>query len=260
MIETLTCLARPRVGWKRDWAGWLRGWVAVGLAVCLEFGLPCGRCAAQNLRPPDLRAPVRDANQIIFRQGWSWQEIRIRNIVMQKHDYSCGAAALATVMRYGLGDNISEMAVLKAVDQVLTAEEIQDRAKNGLTMTDLRRVAVKMGYVASIGTVKASDLMTSKVPLVVGIIDDGYDHFVVVRGVLNGWIFLADPMRGNIRLPLSVFQNKWQKNAVMVVLKPDQKPPGMTALTVRSNDVGLGWLNNEIIQRTPSRQTGLGSP
>src|SRR6185437_2701357 len=188
-----------------DCQRWLRRALLLSFGIGLQFYFSWHSCSAQ-----DLRSPTRYPNQIVFRQQWSWQEIRVRNIVMQQKDYSCGAAALATIMRYGLGDNVNEMSVLRAVDQVLTQEELQDRVKNGLTLTDLRRVAVKMGYVASIGTVKASDLTTSKIPLVVGIIDDGYDHFVVVRGVSCGWIFLADPMRGNIRLPLGVFQSKWQ--------------------------------------------------
>jgi uncharacterized protein len=260
MTRAITCAARQRDRRGQTRIGLLRGLALLALGLCFQVSSPATRSNGQDQRPLDLRSPVRDADHILFKQNWSWQEMRTRNIVMQRLDYSCGAAAMATVMRYGLGDDINEMAVLKALDQVLTQEELKERIKNGLTMSDLRRVAVKMGYAADVGKVKISDLSTSKVPLLVGIIDDGYDHFVVVRGVKCGWIFLADPMRGNIRYPVHVFQAKWQKNAVLVVLKPNQKPPEVTALTVRSNDVSLGWLNNEIIQKSPSRVNGLGSP
>ena len=38
----------------------------------------------------------------------SWIEIQRQNVIMQGLDYSCGTAALATVMNYYFGDPIKE--------------------------------------------------------------------------------------------------------------------------------------------------------
>ena len=35
-------------------------------------------------------------------------ELRQRNIVLQKFDLSCGAAALATILRFQQGENLTE--------------------------------------------------------------------------------------------------------------------------------------------------------
>ena len=82
----------------------------------------------------------------------SWKELRRRNCVMQTRDYSCGAAALATVLRYYWGGRVGEEDILQALFKTLTAEERKDRYKNGLAISDLRRVAVDMGYLSTIGT------------------------------------------------------------------------------------------------------------
>ena len=89
--------------------------------------------------------PVRDHQRLIQRHVKSWLELRRENIVVQKRDYSCGAAALATLVRYYWGDQVTEEMVLRDLDKMLTREEALDRVKNGLTLTDLRRVAVRAG-------------------------------------------------------------------------------------------------------------------
>ena len=65
----------------------------IGLALCCL--LTCVTSAAAF----DARRPVR-----------SLQEIRHEGVVIQKWDVSCGAAALATVLTYGLEEPVSENA------------------------------------------------------------------------------------------------------------------------------------------------------
>ncbi len=113
--------------------------------------------------------PVRDHQRLIQRHVKSWLELRRENIVVQKRDYSCGAAALATLVRYYWGDQVTEEMVLRDLDKMLTREEALDRVKNGLTLTDLRRVAVRAGYQATMGKLKYEKLSESRVPLIIGI-------------------------------------------------------------------------------------------
>ncbi|MCY2984287.1 MAG: peptidase C39, partial [Planctomycetota bacterium] len=50
-----------------------------------------------------LRSPVRDPIRSFQRPVVSWTAIRDQNVVLQQKDFSCGAAALATVLRYYWG-------------------------------------------------------------------------------------------------------------------------------------------------------------
>ncbi len=204
-------------------------------------------------RGSTIRAPLRDGEHITRKYVRSWQEIRRQNIVMQRRDYSCGAAALATVIRYYWGDDVGEELFLKELDKMLTPEEARDRVKNGLALTDLRRVAVKTGYRATMGKLTFEKLTKSRVPVVLGITVDGHDHFAVYRGTDGQRVYLADPIRGNIRVPTETFLRQWQKNAVLVIAKPGAKVRDVSPLSVRQDEICLGQLNWQYVRRQALR-------
>jgi uncharacterized protein len=198
-------------------------------------------------------APVRDPDHIFEKSACSWIKIRQMHIVMQKRDYSCGAAALATILQYYWRDNVTEDQILLTIAKILTVDEMKDRIKKGLAISDIRRAAVDMGYLSTIGTLTFKQLSESKVPLIVGISPEGYDHFVVYRGVDCDYVYVADPIRGNIRIPIPEFVCQWQKNAALVVAKPDVDPPKISPLSVRCDEVRLGELNNQLIRTQPQK-------
>lgn len=215
--------------------------------VLLGLGLPMW--LAGNAHAESGRAPVRDDQHKIEVYSESWKELKQRNVVMQNRDYSCGAAALATILRYYWGDAVTEDQIVVAILNMLTTDEIKDRMKNGLSITDLRLSAVKMGYLSSIGKMSFHDLSAARVPLVVPIRLGDYDHFVVYRGVADGRVYLADPIRGNVRPTIQEFCQQWQKNAVLAVAKPGVKIPEYSALSIRCNEVFLGEMTDQYIRR-----------
>ena len=219
---------------------------AVGIAFLLGAGAVPLTLAARAAEPV---APVRDPDHIFRRGVSSWQKLRQQNVVMQKRDYSCGAAALATLVRYYWGDDVSETRFLAALDQILTREEAIDRIKNGLTLTDLRRAAVKTGYQASMGKLEFNKLSESRVPLVVGIKVRGYRHFVVYRGTDGYYVYLADPIRGNIRTPAWEFVSQWQENAILAVAKPGRRLPKDSPLLVSYEEAMVGELNKDVVEK-----------
>jgi hypothetical protein len=197
--------------------------------------------------------PVRDQDHTFSRKVRNYEELKRQNIVMQKRDYSCGAAALATVAKYYWGDNVDEEFFLAILDHLLTIEEAKDRVENGLAMTDLRRAAVEAGYSAVVGKVSFEKLADSKVPLVVGISVDEYDHFVVYRGTDGLYVYLADPIRGNLRLPSHEFIKQWQKNAILAIAKPGVKVKEYSRLSITGNELFLGKLNDQVIRTAGER-------
>jgi uncharacterized protein len=231
--------AHPTVG-RGCRSGAARFWPA--LIAAAVAALTSGRAAAQ-CGP----VPIRDPQRVVEIRTKTWKDLKEENVVMQRHEYTCGAAALATVMQYFWGDHIKEDDVLAKLVQLLTPAEIQDRVKNGLSITDLRRAAEKLGYQASIGTLTFQRLAESRIPLVVPLKLKEFKHFVVYRGVANGRVYLADPVRGNIRPTVSEFQSEWQQNAVLAVAKPDTEPPATSKLSLHPADVCAGSLNRQTI-------------
>jgi len=194
----------------------------------LTAGLSLREAVAQPLP-----APVRDQQRRIEKRVESWQSLQQKHVVMQQTDYSCGAAALATVIRYYWGDPVSEADFLNAILANLSRKEMQDRIKHGLSMTDLRHAAMSKGYLGSIGKIGIKELTQLKAPVIVRIKKDEYEHFVVLRGLVNDRIFLADPIRGNLRLSLCEFLQQWTDWTVLVVAKPGAKLPEDSPLLVR---------------------------
>jgi predicted double-glycine peptidase len=45
----------------------------------------------------------------------SWTEFRDENLVKQQYDYSCGAASLATVLKYFFNEEVTEKEIIKAL-------------------------------------------------------------------------------------------------------------------------------------------------
>jgi len=207
--------------------------------------------------PPPVTPPVRDAEHRFQLRVRDYVELKQRNIVMQRHDYSCGAACLATVCKYYWGDNVDEGLFLRSLDSILTDEEIADRIKNGLAMSDLRRAAVKAGYQATVGKLTFVKLMETRVPVIVGISPGGHDHFVVYRGTDGEWVYVADPIRGNLRMPIPEFTKQWQKNAILAIARPGKKVRDWSPLSVRPEEIELGELNNQLIRTQPQRQAAV---
>lgn len=205
--------------------------------------LLAGPSHANAEEKPKVHTPIRDEDHIFRRNVKSWLDIRNQNIVMQQRDYSCGAAALATLIRYHWRDDATETALLVEVVKMLTPEEMKDRIEKGLSLTDLRRLAVRFGYQATIGRLSFDKLKESKVPLVVGIVVDEFDHFVVYRGTDGYYVYLADPARGNVKTPIRKFLEQWQENAVLVVVKPGVDPVKTSPLSVQPEEIFQGEMN-----------------
>lgn len=236
-----------------------RAIIATCLAV-IAWGVGADRAVGQAKKsapPPTSPPPVRDPAHRT--RIWVGNYIRIKqqNIVMQRRDYSCGAAALATITKYYWEDNVNEDLFLRALDHILTDEEIKDRIENGLAMSDLRRAAVAVGYQAIVGRLTFEKLTESKVPLIVGISPGGHDHFVVYRGTDFDWVYVADSIRGNVRLPVADFRKQWQENAVLAIHKPGEEVKKTSALSLRLEEVRLGELNDQLIRTQPQREAAV---
>lgn len=196
------------------------------------------------------RAPIRDPARIFRSRPWSYKELKERQVVMQKLDYSCGAATLATIAKYYWGDNVGEEKFIHLIRKLgLTEAEIKDRIEKGLTLTDLRDLANLAGYEASMGKVEFSELAQAKVPVIVGITVNKHDHFVVFRGTDNAWAYLADPIRGNIRTPIPLFLEQWQKNAILVFAKPDTEVKTINPMGIRVDEIERTVLNDFTVNK-----------
>ena len=170
---------------------------------------------------------------------------------MQQKDYSCGAASLATVLKHYWGKDIAEQDVLLALERSLRPMALKDRVENGLTMADLKVVSDRMGYDAAVGKLASiNKLAESKIPVILAIkVEGDLSHFVVYRGTANGFIYLADPVLGNIRVSSCEFDRTWINKAVFVVTLPGKTSSAVSGLALREEEIMQGRLNTQVIRR-----------
>jgi len=81
----------------------------------------------------------------------SWIEIKNRNLVRQKEDFSCGTASLATILRYYYRHkNATEKKILDAYFKLkgVSRDNLQKLIKEqtGLSFLDLGTLATQWGY------------------------------------------------------------------------------------------------------------------
>jgi predicted double-glycine peptidase len=160
-------------------------------------------------------------------------EIRYRNIVRQAYDYSCGSAALTTILQHYLGRNFQERQVMEGLLHYGESERIVDR--RGFSMLDMKRLVTALGFPAGGFKAELKDLMELDHPAIVPIVYAGFKHFVVVKTIKDGRVFIADPSQGNLTFTLERFKEAWDQNVLFVVFPGNTKP--IDGLELREEDL-----------------------
>ena len=148
----------------------------------------------------------------------SMQELHFANIVRQRTDYSCGAAALATILRYGYHLDVNETIV---IDGMLGLSDPALVKQRGFSMLDIKHYVEALGMRGRGYRVDTARLRTLRVPVIVLMDIRGYRHFVVLKQVHEDQVELADPILGNRSMKLDDFMKAWPSHVVFVVIGSD---------------------------------------
>lgn len=138
-------------------------------------------------------------------------EMRRDRVVVQEWDLSCGAAALATILNFQHNDLVDEREI--AIGLMGRAEYVENPAlvqiRQGFSLLDLKRYVDARGYEGvGYGNLTVEDLV-ERAPVMVPINTNGYNHFVVFRGIHGNRVLLADPAWGNQTMTVDKFKRKW---------------------------------------------------
>lgn len=147
----------------------------------------------------------------------SLKDMRFQTVVKQEYDFSCGSAALATLLTYNYQDPKNETAVFKAMYAVGDKNKIQ---KEGFSMLDMKTYLEHHGYQANGYKASLDDLREAGVPAIALITVNGYKHFVVIKGVDRDHVLIGDPALGLRIVSRSDFQSTW--NGILFVIVGEQ--------------------------------------
>ena len=155
-------------------------------------------------------------------------QLQFRNVIRQAYDYSCGSAALTSLLDYFLGRNLQERQVMEGLLQFGEADKIVER--RGFSLLDMKRFVTALGYKSGGFRATFPDLDALEHPAIVPIEYAGFKHFVVVRDVYNDHVFVADPALGNISFTRMRFEDIWDQNVLFVIFPNGTEPPNAMAL------------------------------
>jgi predicted double-glycine peptidase len=165
-----------------------------------------------------------------------FSELKYKNIVHQAYDYSCGSAALVTILKYHLGIDVTEQQSMEGMMAFGEKEKIIER--RGFSLLDMKRYLASIQVDSAGFRAEMSDLLTLDSPGIVPIDYAGFKHFVVLRGVRGGLVFLADPSAGNITFPVEEFATLWDRNTLFIAYPPKGHPPALK-LALADDELGV---------------------
>ncbi len=162
-------------------------------------------------------------------------EDQFRGIVRQAYDYSCGSAALTTLLNgyVDVGVNLTEQQVMNGLLKFGETEKIVER--RSFSLLDMKRFVAAIGFDSGGYKGELSDLIKQGQPAIVPISYAGFKHFVVFKAYKNARVYVADPALGNISFDEQRFKDIWENNTLFLInVAPEQRK---NLLTLRDSDL-----------------------
>lgn len=157
--------------------------------------------------------PAVAARLAVFAGGLSHQvpvtsmrEARFRAVVPQQYDFSCGAAALATLLQFHYAQTATEDEIVLDMYRSGDRERI---TREGFSLLDMKHYLQKRGFIANGYQVPLDEIARVGVPGIVLLNLDGYLHFVVLKGLEGNRVLIGDPARGLAIYPRDDFEAMW---------------------------------------------------
>lgn len=145
----------------------------------------------------------------------SMKEQRFQKTVHQQYDFSCGSAALATLLTHHYNYPVSEQDVFR---EMFASGDQAKIKKEGFSLLDIKNYLAVHGFDSDGYVAELDKLSIAKVPAIVLVKEQGYYHFVVIKGLRDGRVLIGDPSSGTRAISQSRFNEIWA-NKILFVIK-----------------------------------------
>ena len=152
----------------------------------------------------------------------SWWDIPFRSVVRQRYDFSCGSAALATMLTYHYDRPTSEREVFAAMWRTGDQENIR---RVGFSMFEMKTALENLGYRTAGFRLTVDQLRRLRRPSIVLIDLNGFRHFVVVKGAREDRLLVGDSVRGLSQYSFEDFARIWNGIALVLLDSPTTPRP-----------------------------------
>lgn len=144
----------------------------------------------------------------------SLKEARFKSTAQQQYDFSCGSAALATLLSHHYGFKVSEQAIFEEMFASGDQEKIR---REGFSLLDMKSYLNAHDFLADGFELPLTKLLESGLPAIVLIVDKGYHHFVVIKGLRDGRVLIGDPSNGTRAISRESFEALWVNKLLFVI-------------------------------------------
>jgi len=144
----------------------------------------------------------------------SMRQARLKTTVLQKYDFSCGSAAVATLLTHHYGYPVTEQAVL---EQMYANGDQQKIQREGFSLLDMKNFLAAHGFQADGFQQPLDKLNEARVPAIVLVSENGYNHFVVIKGVQADRVLIGDPAQGTRAMRRESFAKIWKNSLLFVI-------------------------------------------
>ena len=144
----------------------------------------------------------------------SLKEAKFRTTVRQQYDFSCGSAALATLLTHHYEHPVTETEVFQYMYARGDQGKIQ---REGFSLLDIKGYLEGHGYEADGFETTLDKLAEVSVPAIVLINENGYQHFVVIKGLRDTEVLIGDPSMGSRIIQRTRFEQMWVNSIVFVI-------------------------------------------
>lgn len=151
----------------------------------------------------------------------TWKDLPFRWVVRQQYDFSCGSAALATLLLFHYGVKVNEQDVFQAMWKAGDQAKIR---KDGFSLLDMKRAMHDNGVEANGYRLSLDELERAGIPAIALITVGRYKHFVVIKGVRDGRVLTGDPALGLKIYDRKDFEKIWNGVAFLIPHYPHGTP------------------------------------
>lgn len=170
-------------------------------------------------------------------------EDQFRGIVRQAYDYSCGSAALTTLLNGHVGTTLTELQTMEGLLRYGEYNRIVER--RSFSLLDMKRFVTALGFESGGYRGEFADLVKQSQPAIVPISYAGFKHFVVFKAYKDGRVYVADPALGNISFDEERFKAVWENNTLFLINVPEGQQKDMLAL----NEKDLRHVDDATVNR-----------
>ncbi|WP_420997485.1 C39 family peptidase [Cupriavidus sp. 30B13] len=179
----------------------------------LLAALALAAAGAPVARADDAIVPADGSNFFSVRVT-SLKEARYKTTIRQQYDFSCGSAAVATLLTYQYGYPVTEQVVF--ANMYVNGDQAKIR-QEGFSLLDMKRFLESRGFLADGYELPLSKLEETQIPAIVLVVENGYHHFVVVKGIHGNRVLIGDPALGTRAISREHFESIWDSQLLFVI-------------------------------------------